>query len=313
MIEIKNLDFSYKKTPVFSNINLSFVDEGGYADNINKSRGAIYGLLGENGVGKTTLLKLICGLQRPSEGTCTVDGMTSHDRLPEMLQSIVFMPDEVTLPDGATPQQYVNELAPFYPNFSQGKFLQLMQEVEVEPERKFREMSFGQQKKSLIAASLSLGTDYILLDEPTNGLDIPSKAQFRSILSKIADEGKIIVDKDHPITYSVTGYDIVVKQKDMMRSEISAYKVNSDGSQTLLDDMFYVTGYSDNGRNDGPSDSDQVRIEGFFKVSYTNVPGQNGNAESRAARLATRQSPGNSTATTRWSSAASSRWQAAGV
>ncbi|MBR4506834.1 MAG: ATP-binding cassette domain-containing protein [Bacteroidales bacterium] len=199
MIEISNLDFSYKKTPVFSNINLSFVDEGGYADNINKSRGAIYGLLGENGVGKTTLLKLICGLQRPSEGTCTVDGMTSHDRLPEMLQSIVFMPDEVTLPDGATPQQYVNELAPFYPNFSQGKFLQLMQELEVEPDRKFREMSFGQQKKSLIAASLSLGTDYILLDEPTNGLDIPSKAQFRSILSKIADEGKTIIISTHQV------------------------------------------------------------------------------------------------------------------
>ena len=187
MIEIKNLDFSYKKTPVFSNINLSFPE------------GAIYGLLGENGVGKTTLLKLICGLQRPTVGSCTVDGMTSHDRLPEMLQRIVFMPDEVTLPDGATPQQYVNELAPFYPTFSQGTFLHLMQELEVEPDRKFKEMSFGQQKKSLIAASLSLGTDYILLDEPTNGLDIPSKSQFRSILSKIADEGKTIIISTHQV------------------------------------------------------------------------------------------------------------------
>ena len=187
MVEIKNLNFSYKKTPVFSDINLSFPE------------GNIFGLLGENGVGKTTLLKLICGLQRPNVGTCTVDGLTCHDRLPEMLQRIVFMPDEVTLPDNATPQRYVNELAPFYPTFSQGSFLHLMQELEVEPERKFREMSFGQQKKSLIAASLSLGTDYILLDEPTNGLDIPSKAQFRSILSKIADEGKTIIISTHQV------------------------------------------------------------------------------------------------------------------
>lgn len=187
MIEIKNLSFSYKKTPVFSNINLSF------------PQGAIYGLLGENGVGKTTLLKIICGLQRPNEGTCTVDGMTSHDRLPAMLQHIVFLPDEVMLPDNATPQQYVNELAPFYPTFSQGTFLHLMQELEVEADRKFREMSFGQQKKSLIAASLSLGTDYVLLDEPTNGLDIPSKAQFRSILSKMADEGKTIIISTHQV------------------------------------------------------------------------------------------------------------------
>ena len=187
MIEIRNLDFSYKKTPVFSNINLSFPE------------GGIYGLLGENGVGKTTLLKIICGLQRPNEGTCTVDGMTCYDRLPAMLQRIVFLPDEVQLPDNATPQQYVNELAPFYPTFSQGTFLHLMQELEVEPDRKFKEMSFGQQKKSLIAASLSLGTDYILLDEPTNGLDIPSKSQFRSILSKIADEGKTIIISTHQV------------------------------------------------------------------------------------------------------------------
>ena len=187
MIEIKNLDFSYKKTPVFNNINLSF------------PQGAIYGLLGENGVGKTTLLKIICGLQRPVSGTSTVDGLTSYDRLPAMLQRIVFLPDEVTLPDNATPQKYVNELAPFYPTFSQGTFLHLMQELEVEPDRKFREMSFGQQKKSLIAASLSLGTDYVLLDEPTNGLDIPSKAQFRSILSKIADEGKTIIISTHQV------------------------------------------------------------------------------------------------------------------
>ena len=187
MIEIKNLDFSYKKTPVFNDINLTFPN------------GAIYGLLGENGVGKTTLLKIICGLQRPLKGTCTVDSMTSHDRLPEMLQRIVFLPDEVTLPDNSTPQKYVDELAPFYPTFSQGTFLHLMQELEVEPTRKFKEMSFGQQKKSLIAASLSLGTDYILLDEPTNGLDIPSKSQFRSILSKIADEGKTIIISTHQV------------------------------------------------------------------------------------------------------------------
>ena len=187
MIEIRNLDFSYKKTPVFSNINLSFPE------------GSIYGLLGENGVGKTTLLKLICGLQRPTVGNCTVDGMTSHDRLPEMLQHIVFLPDEVMLPDNATPQQYVNELAPFYPNFAIGTFLHLMQELEVEPDRKFREMSFGQQKKSLIAASLSLGTDYILFDEPTNGLDIPSKAQFRSILSRRFEERNTIIISTHQV------------------------------------------------------------------------------------------------------------------
>ena len=187
MIEIRNLSFSYKKTPVFSNINLSF------------PQGSIYGLLGENGVGKTTLLKLICGLLRPTEGTCTLDGFTTQERLPEMLQRIVFLPDEVTLPDGSTPRKYVDELAPFYPNYAWGTFLHLMQEFEVEPDRKFKEMSFGQQKKSLIAAALSLGTDFILFDEPTNGLDIPSKAQFRSILSRRFEERNTIIISTHQV------------------------------------------------------------------------------------------------------------------
>ncbi len=187
MIEIRNLNFSYKKTPVFSNINLSF------------PQGSIYGLLGENGVGKTTLLKLICGLLRPTEGSCTVDGLTSQNRLPEMLQRIVFLPDEVSLPDGRTPQQYIDELAPFYPGFAQGTFLHLMDELEVEPNRKFKEMSFGQQKKSLIAASLSLGTDYVLFDEPTNGLDIPSKAQFRQILSRRLEDRNTIIISTHQV------------------------------------------------------------------------------------------------------------------
>ena len=187
MIEIRNLNFSYKKTPVFTNINLSF------------PQGSIYGLLGENGVGKTTLLKLICGLLRPTEGTCTVDGLTSQDRLPEMLQRIVFLPDEVSLPDGKTPQQYVNELAPFYPGYAWGTFLHLMEEFEVDPNRKFKEMSFGQQKKSLIAAALSLGTDYVLFDEPTNGLDIPSKAQFRQILSRRFEERNTIIISTHQV------------------------------------------------------------------------------------------------------------------
>ena len=187
MIEIRNLNFSYKKTPVFTNINLSF------------PQGSIYGLLGENGVGKTTLLKLICGLLRPTEGSCSVDGLTSQDRLPEMLQRIVFLPDEVSLPDGRTPQQYIDELAPFYPGYAWGTFLHLMEEFEVDPNRKFKEMSFGQQKKSLIAAALSLGTDYVLFDEPTNGLDIPSKAQFRQILSRRFEERNTIIISTHQV------------------------------------------------------------------------------------------------------------------
>ena len=266
MIEIRNLDFSYKKTPVFSNINLSFPE------------GAIYGLLGENGVGKTTLLKIICGLQRPETGTCTIDGLTSHDRLPEMLQRVVFLPDEVTLPDNATPQRYVNELAPFYPTFSQGTFLHLMQEFEVEPDRKFREMSFGQQKKSLIAASLSLGTDYILLDEPTNGLDIPSKSQFRSILSKIADEGKTIIISTHQVKDVENLIDpIVILSHNAVLLDASVQKITEklyfEYGGEKRDDALYSEMLPGGYMNVIPNttgDESQINIEALFNAVLRN-------------------------------------------
>ena len=116
-----------------------------------------------------------------------------------MLERLVFLPDEVHLPDDGTPRRFAAELAPFYPGYAEATFLHLMQELEVDPARKFKEMSFGQQKKSLIAISLALGTEYVLLDEPTNGLDIPSKTQLRSILAKRADEHTAIVISTHQV------------------------------------------------------------------------------------------------------------------
>lgn len=187
MINIQNLDFNYKRTAVFQNISLTFEE------------GNIYGLLGENGVGKTTLLKIISGLQRPVKGSCTVDGHTSFVRSTEMLQKLFFMPDAVTLPDGSTPERYISELGRFYPTYSHDDFLHLMQEMEVSHTMKFSEMSFGMQKKSLIACALSLGTKYVLLDEPTNGLDIPSKSDFRRILTQRLDAERTIIISTHQV------------------------------------------------------------------------------------------------------------------
>ncbi|MBQ0130284.1 MAG: ATP-binding cassette domain-containing protein, partial [bacterium] len=177
MIEIKNLDFAYKKQVVFNNISLSF------------EKGNIYGLLGENGVGKTTLLKLISGLQQPNVGSCTVDGIDPFKRLPETLQKMYFISEDFAIPEG-TPEKNVKSIGVFYPNFDLTLFRDLCKDMEVDPTRKFSEMSFGQQKKSLIATALSLNTDYLFLDEPTNGLDIPSKSLFRQVISKHINDGR---------------------------------------------------------------------------------------------------------------------------
>lgn len=169
MITINNLDFSYKNVAVFKNISLEFKD------------GNVYGLLGENGVGKTTLLKIISGLQFPNNGTCTVDDFIPSERNPYFLQNIFYLPEEVITED-TTPEKFINKLGVFYPRYDHSYFLNLMKELEVDANNKFNAMSYGQKKKSLLACALSLRTDYLLLDEPTNGLDIPSKALFRKVI-----------------------------------------------------------------------------------------------------------------------------------
>ena len=169
MITINNLDFSYKNAAVFKNISLEFKE------------GNVYGLLGENGVGKTTLLKIISGLQFPNNGTCTVDDFIPSERNPYFLQNIFYLPEEVITED-TTPEKFIKKIGVFYPRYDHSYFLNLMKELEVDYTKKFDAMSYGQKKKSLLACALSLRTDYLLLDEPTNGLDIPSKALFRKVI-----------------------------------------------------------------------------------------------------------------------------------
>ena len=132
-------------------------------------------------MGKTTLLKLICGLQHPTAGTCTIDEFVPSERNPYFLQNIFFLPEEV-ITDDTTPEKFVKKLGVFYPRYDHEYFLSLMNELEVDATKKFDALSYGQKKKALLACALSLRTDYLLLDEPTNGLDIPSKAKFRKVI-----------------------------------------------------------------------------------------------------------------------------------
>ena len=266
MIDIKNFSFSYTKTQVFDNINLQF------------QKGAIYGLLGENGVGKTTLLKAISGLLKPTAGSCTVDEQVSFDRQPEFLQNIFLLPDEVPLPDSATPEKFFNDLAPFYPKQS-GEMLQhLAGELKVDISRKFKEMSFGQQKKSLLACAMALNTDYLLLDEPTNGLDIPSKADFRRILSERVGEEQTIIISTHQVKDVENLIDpIIIISNNSVLLDASVEKITDKlyfeyGGQQRPNALYSEMmpgGYLNVLVNNGMGES-QLNIEGLFNAVLRN-------------------------------------------
>lgn len=186
MIEIKDLAFSYGKTPILKSITTTLEE------------GRIYDLLGENGVGKTTLLTLLCGLKKVCSGSITTDGENPFDRTPTLLQNQFYLPDEV-LPVAMKAECFAKERGAFWPDYDHSKFLEIMKEFENDPAKKMNQMSAGQLKKTYISLALACGCKYIFMDEPTNGLDIPSKTQFRSAIMKYTTDDSTIVISTHQV------------------------------------------------------------------------------------------------------------------
>lgn len=186
MIEIKDLAFSYGKTPILKSITTTLEE------------GRIYGLLGENGVGKTTLLTLLCGLKKVCSGSITTNGENPFDRTPTLLQNQFYLPDEV-LPAAMKAECFAKERGAFWPDYDHAKFLEIMKEFENDPAKKMNQMSAGQLKKTYISLALACDCKYIFMDEPTNGLDIPSKTQFRSAIMKYTSDDSTIVISTHQV------------------------------------------------------------------------------------------------------------------
>lgn len=186
MIGIEKLGFSYGQVPVLKNITM------------NLEPGKIYGLLGENGVGKTTLLTLLAGLKKPLQGSIDIDGSAPYSRAPQVLENQFYLADEM-LPVPMKAAEYARITGEFWPNYKQDTFEEIMELFENTSGKKMNEMSTGQLKKTYISLALALGCKYLFLDEPTNGLDIPSKAQFRSALMKYTGEDSTIVISTHQV------------------------------------------------------------------------------------------------------------------
>ena len=188
MIEVNNISFRYPGTKhnVFSNFSMSLE-----ANNI-------YGLLGKNGTGKSTLLYLISGLLRPANGEVKVDGRLATDRLPEMLKDMFIVPEEFNLP-AVTLDTYVKINKPFYPNFSQEVLESCLKDFELPQTLKLNELSMGQKKKVYMSFALAAGTKYLFMDEPTNGLDIPSKTQFRRVIANNMSDDRTLIISTHQV------------------------------------------------------------------------------------------------------------------
>ncbi|HMR82903.1 MAG TPA: ABC transporter ATP-binding protein [Niabella sp.] len=186
MIDIKNLHFSYKKKKKFNGLSLSFAP------------GHIYGLLGKNGTGKSTQLKNIIGSLFPNEGSINALGFVPGKRQPAFLQDVFIVPEEFYLPDVPI-KEFLNSNASFYPKFNRQQFETYLQEFDIPMGNRLQQMSYGQKKKVLISFALACNTSILLMDEPSNGLDIMSKSQFRKVIAGAIDENKCIIISTHQV------------------------------------------------------------------------------------------------------------------
>ena len=187
MITIKNLSYRYNKhKKLFCGLNLEM------------QAGKIYGLLGKNGAGKSTLMKTITGLLLPYEGICTVNGLQPFQREAGFLEQLFFIPEECYLPPLSI-ERFLDIYAPFYPAFSHAAFHEYLKEFNISFDGSLHQLSFGQKKKTFIAFGLAANTGLLVMDEPTNGLDIPSKVQFRNIMSRASKPDQIILLSTHQV------------------------------------------------------------------------------------------------------------------
>jgi len=188
IIQIQEMDFTYtKKRKLLSDIRLKI------------EPGHIHGLLGKNGEGKSTLLKLMAGLLFPQKGQIKVMDFDPQKRSVSMLQDIYFLAEE--LPNvRLSIKQFEAVYAPFYPHFNSKQFDLYLQEFDIDSkELKMNQLSFGQKKKVMISFALAANTKILLMDEPTNGLDIPSKGQFRRIVASTLDDQRCMIISTHQV------------------------------------------------------------------------------------------------------------------
>ena len=186
MASIEKLDFGYGRTSLFDQLNLTLKPN------------TIYGLLGKNGAGKTTLLKIITGLLKPWAGTVTVFGRESRKRYSDVLEDIFLVPEEFNTP-ALTVQQYQSVWSVFYPRFDNGAFQKYLTEFQVDSSSNLAKMSYGQKKKTMLAFAIATNCRLVLLDEPTNGLDIPAKRQFRRLVAGGLNNQRTFVISTHQV------------------------------------------------------------------------------------------------------------------
>ena len=185
-VSVQRLHFAWGRQPLYQGLSVRARQPG------------VYGLFGRNGCGKSTLLKLLAGLLAPQRGQVRALGFVPRQRLPQFLAQVYLLPEEFHLPN-LTPLELQRTEGGFWPRFDAALYAACLQELQVPLAQPFAGMSLGQKKKAAIAFALAAQTPLLLMDEPTNGLDIVSRAQFRALMARPEQAWRTVIISTHQV------------------------------------------------------------------------------------------------------------------
>ena len=236
MIDVNKISFSYgrKKSKVLDGFSMQLAE------------GSVYGLLGKNGTGKSTLLYLMAGLLRPQSGQVLYKGAEVTKRYPNILQDMFLVPEEFALPSVSL-KQYVKLNAPFYPNFSDELLRSCLRDFDMNEDIHLGELSMGQKKKAFMCFALATNTSLLMMDEPSNGLDIPSKSQFRKVIASGMTDDKAVIISTHQVRDidSLLDHVLIMEASELLLNESVASICEKlyfaeQGMNEPTDDALYV-------------------------------------------------------------------------
>lgn len=239
-------------------------------------RGSVCGLLGRNGAGKSTLLYLISGLLTPKSGRVLFNGVNTRLRKSSTLNDIFILPEEFTLPP-ISMDEYVKLNSRYYPKFSMDDLYGNLETFELERNLNLGQLSMGQKKKAFMSFALACNTSLLLMDEPTNGLDIPGKSRFRKIVvSSMTDDRSIIIsthqvrDIDRILDHIIITESNKVLLNEKVSNIISKLRFETTNDDAVIARALYsqpsVEGMNVILRNDDDCDT-EMNLESLFELS----------------------------------------------
>lgn len=212
-IEIKGLSRRYGSKVALDDVNLTV------------SRGCVFGLLGESGAGKTTLMRHLMGLLRPQRGTVRVMG---HDPIkdPETtLSRIGYLSEDRDLPGWMRVDELLRYTQGIYPNWDDAFADDLMERFDLDPAQKVKTLSRGQKAKTGLVTALAHRPDLLMLDEPSSGLDpVVRRTILSAVMRAVAEEGRTVLFSSHLLheVESVADYVCVIHRgKVVLCDELS--------------------------------------------------------------------------------------------